>query len=57
MPDVPPRMPRWVKVLGLSVIALLVLGVIVILVSNGDHGPARHSASGIAQIATAGDVA
>jgi hypothetical protein len=34
--------PRWVKVFGIVLIALVLLVVMVLLVSGGDHGPGRH---------------
>lgn len=37
-----PGMPRWVKVSGIIAIALVLLVVIVMLVSGGEHGPGRH---------------
>ena len=40
--NVRPRVPRWVKTLGIVVAVLLLLGVIVLLVSGGQHGPSRH---------------
>lgn len=39
----PPGMPRWVKVLGLVLVVLLVLGGGVMLLAGGDHGPGRHT--------------
>ncbi|GGL58633.1 hypothetical protein [Planomonospora parontospora] len=38
--------PRWVKVLGIIVGVLLLLAVIAMIVSGGDHGPGRHLPSG-----------
>lgn len=38
----PPPMPRWVKVSGIIVIALVLLFVIKLFFGNGDHGPGRH---------------
>jgi hypothetical protein len=40
-----PGAPRWVKVFGLVLLALVLLVVVVMLVSGG-HGPARHLPSG-----------
>lgn len=37
-----PGIPRWVKVSGLVVAALIVLLVAVMLLAGGDHGPGRH---------------
>ena len=35
--------PRWVKTLGLVVLALLAVMIVVMLVSGGGHGPGRHT--------------
>ncbi len=40
----PPGLPRWVKVLGLVVVAALVL--VALLLLGGGHGPARHASAG-----------
>ena len=37
-----PGIPRWVKISGLVVAALIVLLVAVMLLAGGDHGPGRH---------------
>lgn len=37
--------PRWVKVFGALALVAVVL-VAILLLSGGDHGPGRHSASG-----------
>lgn len=34
--------PRWVKVLGFVILALIVLFVVLQLVTGGQHGPGRH---------------
>ncbi len=39
-----PGTPRWVKVFGIIVIALVLL--VVIMYIGGDHSPGRHTASG-----------
>ncbi|MBG0823315.1 hypothetical protein HS048_21525 [Planomonospora sp. ID91781] len=39
-------MPRWVKVFGIIAAAVILLAVIVMLISGGDHGPGRHLPSG-----------
>jgi hypothetical protein len=44
-------MPRWVKTLGIVLAALLVLALLVMLVSGGQHGPSRHRS---ASLGTAG---
>lgn len=39
--------PRWVKLLGMSALGLLLLGVILVVTGvAGDHGPGRHMAEG-----------
>ena len=47
MADPPPYpgTPRWVKVLGIIVIALVVL-VVAMMFIGGEHGPGRHTSSG-----------
>lgn len=40
----PPRVPRWVKVLGAVVVGLVLLAVILQVTGvAGDHGPGRHA--------------
>ena len=47
MADVPPySTPRWVKVSGIVTLVLVLLVVIVMLATGGNHGPARHMPSG-----------
>ena len=41
-----PGTPRWVKVLGIIVIVVVLLGVAVMFISGGEHGPGRHTSSG-----------
>lgn len=43
----PPGMPRWVKLFAAGIIALILLAVVVLLVSGGEHGPSRHGAQAI----------
>lgn len=45
----PPAMPRWVKYLLLALAALLVLAVVVMLISGGNHGPGRHAATTVGE--------
>jgi hypothetical protein len=40
-----PGIPRWVKVFGIIVIALVLL-VIAMMFTGGEHGPGRHTESG-----------
>ena len=37
-----PGAPRWVKTLGIVLAALLLLALLVMLASGGQHGPGRH---------------
>ena len=48
MADPPPYpgTPRWVKVFGIIVIALVLLVVAMMFIGGGKHGPGRHAASG-----------
>lgn len=46
-----PATPRWVKVAG-GVLAALVVLVLVLLLSGGEHGPGRHTGGGDAPAAT-----
>ena len=39
------RTPRWVKVSGIIAILLILLVVITMLISGGEHGPGRHMPS------------
>lgn len=34
--------PRWVKVMGITLIVLVFLMLLVMLFGGGDHGPGRH---------------
>ena len=40
-----PGTPRWVKVLGIIVIVVSLLGVVIMFI-GGEHGPGRHTPSG-----------
>ena len=40
-----PRAPLWVKIMG-GALAVLVVLVLVLLLSGGEHGPGRHSGGG-----------
>ncbi len=45
--DRPPSTPRWVKVVGIIVIAIVLLFVILKLTGiGGNHGPGRHTPGG-----------
>jgi hypothetical protein len=46
IPEAKPRTPRWVKVMALAAIAIAVLLVVVMKLSGGQHGPARHLPGG-----------
>lgn len=41
--DTPPGVPRWVKQSALVVGLLVVIGIVVMLLAAGDHGPGRHA--------------
>ena len=41
-----PGTPRWVKVSGIFVLVLVVLLVVAMAASGGQHGPMRHMPSG-----------
>ncbi len=41
-PSAHPGLPRWVKVSGIIAIALILLVIVIMLVSGGEHGPGRH---------------
>jgi hypothetical protein len=42
VPDGPPGLPPWVKLLALGVGMALILLLIVMLVLGGQHGPGMH---------------
>lgn len=42
----PPRTPRWVWVSVIVVGVLILVAVVLMLFSNGQHGPGRHMSSG-----------
>lgn len=42
--DGAPPMPRWVKILGLVLLAVALAAILAMLVSGGQHGPRRHGA-------------
>ena len=37
--------PRWVKVGGIIVVALVLLIVVLLVSGTGDHGPGRHGSA------------
>ena len=37
--------PRWVKVFVLVAVATALLGVVVMLLAGGEHGPGRHQST------------
>jgi hypothetical protein len=41
-----PGTPRWVKVFGIIVIAVVLLAVGLMFIGGGEHGPGRHTSSG-----------
>lgn len=42
----PPGMPRWVKVFGIVVLALILFAIMIATGIGGHHGPRRHMRSG-----------
>lgn len=38
----PPAMPRWVKALGVALLAVVVIVVVAMLLSGVQHGPGLH---------------
>lgn len=40
--ELPPGIPRWVKVFGIITLILILLVVIMIIFGGGNHGPGRH---------------
>ena len=45
-----PGVPRWVKTLGIVVAALVLLALLVMVASGGQHGPGRHRSGSLAPI-------
>ncbi len=41
-----PGRPLWVKVFGIIVIVVVLLGVARMFIGGGEHGPGRHTPSG-----------
>ena len=41
-----PGTPRWVKAIGIAIIAVLVLAAVVTVVGEGQHGPGMHTGIG-----------
>jgi hypothetical protein len=41
-PEEPPGMPRWVKLMGVTLVVLVVVAVLAMMLLGGDHGPGRH---------------
>lgn len=42
-----PRIPRWIKILGIVLAVIALLFVAMRLVGGGDHGPWRHGSLGV----------
>jgi hypothetical protein len=45
--DRPPGTPRWVKVFGIIVLVLVLLVAGLMIFGGGEHGPGRHTPSGV----------
>lgn len=41
-PDRPPRLPLWVKLLGVGVVVAVIVVVLVMVLAGGEHGPGQH---------------
>ena len=41
-----PATPLWVKAIGLGILVVLVLAIVILIVSGGQHGPGMHGALG-----------
>jgi hypothetical protein len=52
-----PGLPRWLKVFLLVATVMVVLGVVVMLLVGGDHGPGRHQSAPAASDQVVGTVA
>ena len=48
-------LPRWVKVFLLVAAGVVVLGVVVMLLVGGGHGPGRHQSAAVAYTSRAND--
>ncbi|NNM47835.1 hypothetical protein [Knoellia koreensis] len=44
--ETPPGIPRWVKISGLVVAALIAIFIAAMLLAGGQHGPGRHMSLG-----------
>ena len=42
----PPKVPRWVKVIGIIAGVVLLLAIVALAFGGGQHGPGRHFSSG-----------
>ena len=49
--------PRWVTVFLLVAAGIVVLGLVVMLLVGGDHGPGRHQSAAVASHLVAGMIA
>jgi len=41
-----PSTPRWVKAIGVVLVAVVALALVVMVVGGGQHGPSIHTGSG-----------
>jgi hypothetical protein len=52
--ELPPGVPRWVKVLGTSAGIVILLVVVAMILIGGRHGPGRHLHGGHAAVSEYG---
>ena len=41
-----PGTPRWVKAIGIVILAVILIAVVVMVVGGGRHGPGMHTGTG-----------
>jgi hypothetical protein len=42
VPEAPPGLPRWVKLLALGTVIVVAVLIVAMLLIGGDHGPGMH---------------
>lgn len=45
--DPPAGLPRWMKIAGLVALLLALVVAVALIVGGGEHGPSRHTSSGL----------